>query len=184
MGEDAGRGFGPHKKAYPAEKWCKQDNDALYISVKALSIAWGNDKRYWRLTDVPEGIENDQSAELLQVNWLDVSCKLDCSKINYFNQPEPKTYEIFWVIKFNVDSFGWHKAPVKFTVVSEGKKWQKAKKLEQFRKDDRLVEIPGGEFTVAPGKNTSVSFGLSETKTNWWKGNIVIAGAKIKPKNE
>ncbi|XP_068655591.1 uncharacterized protein PHLOEM PROTEIN 2-LIKE A4-like [Aristolochia californica] len=187
MSENAGHGSRSHYSALPVDEWSKPHGGALYVSAKAFSIVWGNDLRYWRMIDLPKEeqlLQFNTGAELLQVNWLEVICKLDCSKIkNYFDASESKTYEIFWVIKFNVDAFGWQKAPVKFKGVSNGHHWHRAGNLDHYMKDNHWHEIYGGEFTVEPGKNTEVDFGLFETETDWWKGSIVIAGVKIMPKN-
>ncbi|KAG9438936.1 hypothetical protein H6P81_019101 [Aristolochia fimbriata] len=206
MGESSGQGTGSHYTALPLEDCCKAHEGTLYIPAKALSIVWGNDVRYWRMIHLPKEehyLEFDHAAELVQVNWLEVVCKLEWWKMEksfffFFDVEglEPKTkmtYEISWVIKFNVDAFGWHNAPVKFKVPWEDEEgrvqwWTKEQNLEQYMKKGigkgRWLELPGGEFTVdVCGKSAPVAFGLFETETDWWKGGLVVAGAKIKPKN-
>ncbi|XP_068655890.1 uncharacterized protein PHLOEM PROTEIN 2-LIKE A4-like [Aristolochia californica] len=152
----------------------------------ALNIVWGNDRRYWKWTPPrnQEGPKPQDAAELLQVNWFQVTGRVDCSKIsNFFDFPRSKTYEIFQVVKFNIDAFGWHKVPIKFKVVSDGRCRQRAEKLEAYRRNNnQWHEIKGGEFTVVHGRKGLVDIGMFETESDWWKGGMVLSAVKIKAK--
>ena len=68
------------------------------MDAKALSIAWGNDPRYWRWVD----LENDNKvkvAELIKVNWLEVRGKVPTSVL------EPRVrYQVFFVIMMKYHS--------------------------------------------------------------------------------
>ncbi|KAG9458716.1 hypothetical protein H6P81_003224 [Aristolochia fimbriata] len=188
---------GSHYFGLPVEEHCSIQRegmvDTLFISAKALNIVWGNDRRYWKWTP----LEDQQGyskfrigAELLQVNWIQVTGKLDTGKITKFFHPSrdqvPKTYEIFWVMKFNVDAFGWHNVPIKFKVATDGSQpAQRIENLGVYRKRNNIQwhEIRGGVFTVGHGsKSGNVYFGMFETESVWWKGSMVLAGLKIKPK--
>ncbi|XP_068653975.1 uncharacterized protein PHLOEM PROTEIN 2-LIKE A4-like [Aristolochia californica] len=185
------QGSGSHYCALPVEEYCsiKKEGmvDTLFISARALNIVWGNDRRFWQWTPLhdQQGPTLQLGAELLQVNWVQVSGKLDCLKINnFFHLSQPKTYEIFWVVKFNVDAFGWHNVPIKFKVASDGSQLaQRRENLEPYRKkNNKWHEIRGGEFSFGHGSKGTVYFGMYETESDWWKGSMVLAGVKIKPK--
>ncbi|XP_068657409.1 uncharacterized protein PHLOEM PROTEIN 2-LIKE A4-like [Aristolochia californica] len=160
--------------------------DTLFISAKALNIVWGNDRRYWQWKALHElqGFKPEVGAELEQVNWIQVTGKLDSSKVpEFFSDTRSKTYEIIWVVSFNVDAFGWKRTPIKFKVASGEQLKQRSEKLEPYRKkSSRWHEISGGEFTVGYGRKGLVDFGMYETESDWWKGNMVLAGVKIRPK--
>ncbi|KAG9438932.1 hypothetical protein H6P81_019097 [Aristolochia fimbriata] len=185
---------GSHYSALPVETHYSVRKegkvDTLFISAEALNIVWGNDKRYWQWRPLHEkqGFKLEVAgAELQQVNWIQVNGRLDCSKIsNFFSSTRSKTrYEILWVMKFNADAFGWQTAPIKFKVASDGKQEQRSEKLETYRKkSNQWHEIKGGDFTInnANARKGLVHFGMYETESDWWKGSMVLAGVKIRPK--
>lgn len=96
----------------------------------------------------------------------------------------PTTYQIFWVVKFKVDAFGWHLSPISFGVANAGNKNRTNKLLEDNKnKADVWHEIYGGEFTMSPGSmSTTVEIGMFEVQSDWWKGSMILAGVILKPK--
>ncbi|KAG9438931.1 hypothetical protein H6P81_019096 [Aristolochia fimbriata] len=94
----------------------------------------------------------------------------------YLLPVRPKTYEIFWVVKFNVDAFRWNNVPIKFKVAAAasggGRYKQWSEKLDAYRRRSggQWHEIKGGEFTVSPGGKGLFHFGMFETESDWWKG--------------
>ncbi|XP_060192550.1 protein PHLOEM PROTEIN 2-LIKE A9-like isoform X2 [Lycium barbarum] len=85
---------------------CMKFHIYIYLVVgyivypKALNIVWGNDERFWRLPKY----END-GAELIQVNWLEVTGCID-------NIVEKKSYDIGFTMSLMTDAFGWNDSPV------------------------------------------------------------------------
>ncbi|KAK3041235.1 hypothetical protein RJ639_028495 [Escallonia herrerae] len=60
-----------------------KDSDAsgsCRIPVRALSITWGNDPRYWQWVTLGEdGTQFGEGTMLQQVNWIEVTGKMDLS---------------------------------------------------------------------------------------------------------
>ena len=119
-------------------------------------------------------------ALLVQVNWIEVTGKLP---LLLFRNASAVRYEIYYVVNFRVDSFGWHSAPIKFKVRINGEETENSMILESYReKHGTWHEIPGGEFSVnVDSDEGSVEFGMYEVESSWWKGSMVLVGVKIKP---
>lgn len=118
---------------------------------------------------------------LLQVNWIEVTGKLPI--ISSMAALTPKAYEIFYIVKFRVDAFGWRSVPVKFKVRVNGEEKVKSVMLQLYReKQEEWQEIPGGDFAVPRDTVGTVEFGMFEIESDWWKGGMVLAGIVIKPK--
>lgn len=158
----------------------EKDEQEIRIPAKALNIIWGNDSRFWKWIQLKDkqSLFTD-AAELLQVNWIEVTGKLDFSELH----PQ-KQYEIVYVVRFNVDAFGWHTTPIKFKVTtSDGHVSEVSEILEPYRKiGDVQHEIRGGEFTVPSSGTGQVYFGMYEVNSDWWKGSMILEGVKIKAK--
>ncbi|RWR81931.1 protein PHLOEM PROTEIN 2-LIKE A1 [Cinnamomum micranthum f. kanehirae] len=169
----------PHWTAHTSDHEINEQNNEICISAKALNIIWGNDNRYWQWTSLPHNeINFSVGAELLQVNWIEVTGKLDFSRFKSTGE-----HEIVYLLKFKVDAFGWHSSPIKFKVMtSDGKETVHAEILEHYRKvSDNWHEIRGGKFMVPSGHHGAVHFGMYETESEWWKGSMILGGVKIRP---
>ncbi|XAR56165.1 hypothetical protein NMG60_11036526 [Bertholletia excelsa] len=122
--------------------------DQIIIPARSLNIVWGNDSRYWQWDSIKDvSIKQkgfDEAAVLLQVNWLAVTGKIDPSMAREMKPDQD--YQIFYVIKFRADAFGWHSAPVKFRVRVDGKDAAgQDQLLESCRSghlDDQWLHIP------------------------------------------
>lgn len=144
-----------------------------------------------------------EGAWLVQVNWMEVTGRVPKSKLYKANNQvtntnqATNTFDIFYIIKFRADAFGWHSVPIKFklrlttksaktnnnnnkdTIIEHED--EKSINLEPYReKQDFWHEIPGGQFSVS-NFDGFLEFGMFEVDTAWWKGNLVLAGVKIKP---
>ncbi|KAI5563234.1 hypothetical protein POPTR_015G120300v4 [Populus trichocarpa] len=176
---------GPHWKgdgsSISSDKACPA---TCRVPAKALNIIWGNDPRFWQWIKLSEvetrSVGFDEGARLLQVNWIEVTGKLPSTM---FNVASATKYGVYYVMKFQVDAFGWHSVPIKFKVRLNGQETVKNFVLESYKeKHDVWHEICGGEFTVSKNAAGVVEFGMFEVKSEWWKGGVVLAGIKIKPK--
>ncbi|XP_028759285.1 F-box protein PP2-B11-like [Neltuma alba] len=181
------------------------ETGTIIVPVRALNIIWGNDSRFWRFQDLPRDetmmIGLKESAWLVQVNWIEVTGKVRKSDLH--KEPGSVTkYGIFYIIKFRADAFGWHSVPIKFkfrlTTTSAkqqpqphyhstddnltiDKEDEKSIILEPYReKQEVWHEIPAGQFSVS-NSDGFLEFGMFEVDSAWWKGNMVLAGVKIKP---
>ncbi|KAH9747395.1 hypothetical protein WN944_011859 [Citrus x changshan-huyou] len=176
----------PHWKADGSLVKDQDSSGLIKIPVRALNIIWGNDPRYWQWIKLTE--ENtkllagfEEGSMLLQVNWIEVTGKLPI--ISSMAALTPKAYEIFYIVKFRVDAFGWHSVPVKFKVRVNGEEKVKSVMLQLYReKQEEWQEIPGGDFAVPRDTVGTVEFGMFEIESDWWKGGMVLAGIVIKPK--
>lgn len=155
----------------------------IKVPVKALDITWGNDTRFWQQIDLTDHDTQEigfkEGMLLLQVNWIEVKGNLNITPT------EDTKYEIYYMVKFRVDAFGWHSAPIKFKVRHKGEETHSnITILESYReKHDVWHEIPGGEFSVASKDPVNVEFGIFEVDSDWWKGGMVLGGVKIKAKS-
>ncbi|XP_073100636.1 uncharacterized protein PHLOEM PROTEIN 2-LIKE A4 isoform X2 [Elaeis guineensis] len=151
------------------------------ISAKALDITWGNDERFWQWVGLDESrLKFQEGAELIQVNWVEVKGKLEAAKLS-----PSKTYEVFYIIKFKADAFGWHSSPITFEVKApHGNRNAKTELLEPYRKICNVWhEVHGGEFTLTSNTGANVEFGMSGDGSGWWKGGMILGGIMIKPKS-
>ncbi|KAI8001892.1 F-box protein PP2-B11 [Camellia lanceoleosa] len=93
---DHGSGYSnPHWKADS----CLIKKDPFNVPARGLNIVWGNDSRYWQWNKIKEEerkIQAEEVAVLLQVNWLEVTGKIDLNNSFVAN----KAYTIYYVIKF------------------------------------------------------------------------------------
>ncbi|KAJ8631256.1 hypothetical protein MRB53_024579 [Persea americana] len=172
---------GPHWHAQPLDgDHVIKINQEIHVSPKALNIIWGNDSRYWQWTLLQKNESNfPHGAELLQVNWIEVTGKLDFSHL----RPNEE-YEIVYVLKFKVDAFGWHSCPIKFkATTTDGQATEKSEMLESYRKvSETWHEVSGGEFKVNSTQEGAVHFGMYEIGSDWWKGSMILKEVKIRPK--
>ncbi|KAK3009340.1 hypothetical protein RJ639_013422 [Escallonia herrerae] len=123
-----------------------------------------------------------EGALLQQVNWIEVTGKMD---LTLFRKRVTTTYTIHYIVKFQVDAFGWHSASIKFKVRLNGKEvFCNSMILEPYRvKPNVWQQLPGGEFSVSDSITCgNMEFGMFEVETDWWKGSMVLAGIKINPK--
>ncbi|KAH7679124.1 Phloem protein 2-like protein [Dioscorea alata] len=107
--------------------------------------------------------------ELIQVCWLEVKGILNLEETQHL-LPN-KTYELFYIIKFEVDSFGWDDGQFHFIYL-----------VVCIYKKNKWHKVLGGEFTVGSTMRGNVKFGMYEIETLWWKGGMVLHGLLIEPK--
>ncbi|KAJ8758623.1 hypothetical protein K2173_000344 [Erythroxylum novogranatense] len=178
-----GLGLSPHRES-DGSKPTPLANGTVVVPVNALNIIWGNDQRFWKLIRLSEEDRKStgftEGMQLVQVNWIEVTGKLPKST---FRGASACQFEIYYIVKFQSDAFGWHSIPIKFKVKDNGSETVKKVMFEPYRdKNQAWQEIPGGVFKISSDWNGVVEFGMLEVESNWWKGGIVLGGVKIKPK--
>ncbi|KAJ4827515.1 hypothetical protein Tsubulata_038361, partial [Turnera subulata] len=184
--EDRDGVSGPHWKGDGSSIFDPHHPEVCMIPVRALNIVWGNDPRFWKPIKLSE-LETmftgfNEGVMLLQVNWIEVTGKLSTS--NLMVPPNTKC-EVRYVMKFQVDAFGWHSVPIKFKVSLNGKETLKSVLLEPYKEKHGVWhEISGGEFTF-PGNSTgAVEFVLLEVESSWWKGGMEEGSQYSQPTEE
>ncbi|XP_039127752.1 protein PHLOEM PROTEIN 2-LIKE A9-like [Dioscorea cayenensis subsp. rotundata] len=156
------------------------------ICSKDLKIVWGDDWRFWKQVKIPNGdnkwLKCEDGMELVQVCYLEVTGTLDLDKQEQLSAGN--TYELFYIIKFKIDAFGWQDCPVLLHLVTpNGDKIKKSVNFEDYRKKgEGWYPVLGGEFTVGSPLKGKISFGIHETETPFWKGGIILHGVLIQPK--
>nr|XP_027186920.1 protein PHLOEM PROTEIN 2-LIKE A9-like isoform X1 [Cicer arietinum] len=137
------------------------------ILPKGLNIIWGNDLRYWKITE--------QSAELLQVSWLEVSGKVKVDKGNSY------------LVKFDVtvkeNGFGWDNTDV-LVMAKIGKKGPYKFKAVNLKCGTSGVIIPPNDNQLKievdqHEKDLELHFGLYEVWSGKWKGGLIINKAEV-----
>ncbi|KAJ0980801.1 hypothetical protein J5N97_009056 [Dioscorea zingiberensis] len=131
--------------------------------------------------NIPDG----DAAELVQVNDLEVKGRIDLEHKERFFSPE-KTYEIFYIIKFKSDAFGWDACPISLELTApNGQKIKRSEHFERYTKksSEDWHHVSGGEFNIRSELKGRVEFGMYEIQTSYWKGGMILYGVQIKPKN-
>nr|XP_004233897.1 protein PHLOEM PROTEIN 2-LIKE A9 isoform X3 [Solanum lycopersicum] len=122
------------------------------IHPKSLNIVWGNDKRYWKL---PKDEMDD--AELIQVNWLEVTGCID-----NINITKKTSYNIEFTVSLMADAFGWSDSPVYLMAKwGDNTQWRKVN-LATKTNDKKMISET---ITIIKGKGSNtdkICFGLYE----------------------
>ncbi|KAM3361610.1 protein PHLOEM PROTEIN 2-LIKE A9 [Capsicum galapagoense] len=157
------------KAHYQGNHAFRKTEKGYTVYPKALNIVWGNDKRFWKLP-----IYENDGAELIQVNWLEVTGCID-----NINIAKKTAYDIGFTMSLMNDAFGWNDSPVYLMA-----KWGDN---TQWRKVNMTSEINGKKLipktiTITKGKGTNVDeiyFGLYEVWNKKWKGGLKIHSVNL-----
>ncbi|KAK9152417.1 hypothetical protein Syun_010726 [Stephania yunnanensis] len=154
-----------------------------YVSVmlyaRNLSITWGDDKRYWTWTFMPEPNHPGsliEVAELLSVCWLEAKGEFDASLLM-----SGLTYEVVFTVKLKCDGYGWDDHPVTLKL-EEGNRITECKEKLNNKPKDQWIELNAGTFLNCGCETGMVKFSLFETVGGQWKKGLVIKGVTIRPK--
>ncbi|CAL5186829.1 unnamed protein product [Lathyrus oleraceus] len=154
-----------------------QTSDSKYIDTKVngyeigpkgLNIIWGNDLRYWKITQ-------DEYAELIQVSWLEVSGKVSVER--------GKTYNVKFDVEVKANGFGWENTPV-LVMAKIGKKGSyQYKEVRLACGKAQTIPEDYNNLTVTVGgqeNDLELHFGLYEVWSGKWKGGLIIKKAEVK----
>ena len=151
------------------------------IYARGLTIAWGNDERYWKWTymqDTKCHPVKVEVAELLNVCWLDVSKKFPTQNLT------PKScYEVVFVLKKLKGCQGFENNPVHLKLVLP--KREPIQREEDLSKmpENEWKEIRVGEFSTGCGPCSmtgDMEISMYEHGSHWKKG-IVVNKIIIRP---
>ncbi|KAL1330950.1 hypothetical protein HN51_048190 [Arachis hypogaea] len=157
----------PHHTADPRAIQPVADN--FIIKPTGLNIVWGNDPRYWKVTE--------SEAELIQVSWLEVSGVVKELK-------KGKKYKVEFELNVKRDAFGWDETQV-LVMAKASKTGRYSFKEAKLSGCEGHVTIPSGEplevsFPAAiSDSDANLYFGLYEVWSGRWKGGIQIIKANV-----
>ncbi|XP_057744472.1 protein PHLOEM PROTEIN 2-LIKE A9 [Arachis stenosperma] len=154
----------------------EKDADNYTIKPTGLNIVWGNDPRYWKVTET--------KAELIQVSWLEVSGVVKSLR-------KGKKYKVEFELNVKPGAFGWDETQV-LVMAKAGKSGSysfKVAKLSASGSEVRHVTIPSSEplevsFPAGipdsdANQQPNLYFGLYEVWSGKWKGGIEIIKANV-----
>ncbi|KAK4710673.1 hypothetical protein R3W88_005186 [Solanum pinnatisectum] len=136
-----------------------------FFYPKYLNIVWGNDKRYWKLPKY----EKD-GAELMQVNWLEVTGCID-----NINIAKKTSYNIEFTMSLMTDAFGWSGSPVYLMAKwGDNTQWRKVNLTTDINVNNKM-KSKAITITKGKGNNTDkIYFGLYEVWNKKWKRGLKI----------
>lgn len=165
------------------------------LSATELSIAWGNDQRYWNWPASGDDSRFGVLAELKSVWWFHVWGQFDCRLLS-----ENTQYRVVFVLKFAEDSYGWSGLPISFSVTGPDEPERVSSRVfirqrahrdpndnadSIFYEYGQRLEVVAGEFTVTANENdgaqneSSCQFSMREVKNA--KGGLFLDGVRIEP---
>ncbi|KAK7362503.1 hypothetical protein VNO77_04619 [Canavalia gladiata] len=174
--------FLDHKtKKYWVEKKSNSNCNCFLLYARALSITWGEDKRYWKWVQQNEASGTMiEVAELKMVCWLEVHVKFDTKKLS-----PGIVYQVSFItmLKDKAEPQGWE-LPINVRLVLPGGKKQQHKENLMEKSRESWIEIPVGEFVPSEKEMGEMEISMYEHDGGMWKEGLVIKGVAIKPKNE
>ncbi|XP_050254506.1 F-box protein PP2-B10-like isoform X15 [Quercus robur] len=169
------------------------------LSARELTIAWGDDSRYWRWVSLPES-RFSEIAKLSFVCWFDINGKMSTSMLS------PKTnYAAYLVYKLRSRAHGFkHRLPTAsigttgggevyeqtvglgLPAVEPGQQDQVVLPQQQHtsrpkQRNDGWLEIELGQFFNEGGEADELQFGLKEVKCLSVKSGLIVEGIEIRP---
>ncbi|XP_050254495.1 F-box protein PP2-B10-like isoform X5 [Quercus robur] len=169
------------------------------LSARELTIAWGDDSRYWRWISLPES-RFSEIAKLSFVCWFDINGKMSTSMLS------PKTnYAAYLVYKLRSRAHGFkHRLPTAsigttgggevyeqtvglgLPAVEPGQQDQVVLPQQQHtsrpkQRNDGWLEIELGQFFNEGGEADELQFGLKEVKCLSVKSGLIVEGIEIRP---
>uniref|UniRef100_A0A7N0V7L1 Uncharacterized protein n=1 Tax=Kalanchoe fedtschenkoi TaxID=63787 RepID=A0A7N0V7L1_KALFE len=174
-----------------------EDGRHMMIAAIDLNITWSDTPNYWRWTAVPES--RHAVAELLQVCWLNITGRLDASKLT----PPNVTYAAYLVYKFTIESLwldlppgeayagpvGAENSVSKIYLIPEEKQQAGSERADQYatRRADGWMEVKLGEFVVNGGQEGAdggeVEMGFREV-SGCWKQGLIVRGMEVRPRDD
>nr|XP_023897431.1 F-box protein PP2-B10-like [Quercus suber] len=172
------------------------------LSARELTIAWGDDSRYWRWVSLPES-RFPEVVELNYVALFDISGKMSTSMLS------PKTnYAAYLVYKLTKEAFGFDRPLLRASVGTTGgggvyeqtvglglpavepkqqdqvvlpQQQQQQHTSRPKQRNDGWLEIELGQFFKGRGEADELQFGLKEVKSLSMKNGLIVGGIKIRP---
>ncbi|KAK9937126.1 hypothetical protein M0R45_013938 [Rubus argutus] len=151
----------------------QETDNGFIIRPKGLSIVWGNDERYWKIS---KDMTEEAAAELIQVSWLEVTGSVLLTP--------GESYKLTFKVGMATDAFGWKDIQA-FLMAKVGKKgkykWTRVK-LQQDQKEKFEIPDDSQQLTIEVPRaatDTTLHFGLYEVWSGKWKGGLKIYNAIV-----
>ncbi|VVA95938.1 unnamed protein product [Arabis nemorensis] len=158
------------------------------IAPRALSIVWGDDRRYWQWISLPN-TRFAQVAELIFVWWFDITGKINITLLS-----DETLYAAYLVFKWNDSPYGFRE-PVEASLVLDGTETddvqpsmvslmqnpgsEEGQRAELRR--DGWFEVELGQFFKRRGDMGEIKMSLKETKRPFEKKGLILHGIEIRP---
>ncbi|KAJ3691514.1 hypothetical protein LUZ61_020678 [Rhynchospora tenuis] len=172
------------------------------ISARALSIVWGDDKRYWKWIVLPKNPNSSrfiECAKLKNVCWLEICGNIDSKILT------PDTvYAAYLIFKLARNTFGLCE-PFQRTIITlagnvvsehfvclntrvENPRWDnrplpRRDVILPTERQYGWLEVKLGEFYNEDGIDGEVNISLTEIKGGHWKNGLIVQGIEVRPTN-
>ncbi|KAK0608720.1 hypothetical protein LWI29_035031 [Acer saccharum] len=162
------------------------------VGARRLSIAWGNEPRYWTWIDqrfLPQS-RFAEVAELKYVWWLDVKGRLETKTLS-----SETNYVAYLVFKFANSRHGFESRPMELSVHLEGSESETRRNRRVVldpprnslprpyqRRGDGWMEIEMGEFFSEHGDDGIVVCSLFDFHGGNTEGGLIVEGIELRPK--
>ncbi|NP_001284457.1 protein PHLOEM PROTEIN 2-LIKE A1-like [Cucumis melo] len=157
----------------------KGKGNGYFLLPKSLSIAWIDDRRYWKWIFVELSGKKLEVAELIRVSWLDAR-----GKIKEYMLSPGIVYEVLCHLLLKPGASGWHE-PINFGLTfPDGKTYVNQESLE-CRPRDVWFTVKVGEFKVDDrhGCDSTKEYEFSMyNHGGHWKTEMILKGYEIRPK--
>ncbi|CAM8916133.1 unnamed protein product [Rhodiola kirilowii] len=175
--------------AFEAKSGVSDDGCHMIVAID-LNIVFSETPEHWAWTTVPES--RHAVAELLNVCWLEISCRLDMDKLS----PNTK-YASYLVYKFTEDSDGFSSSPGQAYAGIAGEEntitniylvpeedLSGSEKADQYPKErpDGWMEVELGEYFIDEIETFGeIEMSFKETSGSW-KNGLIVQGIEVRPK--
>ncbi|XP_031255850.1 protein PHLOEM PROTEIN 2-LIKE A1-like [Pistacia vera] len=154
------------------------------IYARGLTIAWGNDERYWKWTymqDTKDHPVEVEVAELVKVCWLDVSKKFPTQ-----NLTPRHNYEVSFVLMKLKGCEGFQNHPVNLKLTLPNQPPMEHKQDLSILPENKWSDVPVDMFSINCCMTGDMEISMYEHGSQWKKGIVVdkiIIRPLVQPQN-
>ncbi|XP_044495745.1 protein PHLOEM PROTEIN 2-LIKE A1-like isoform X1 [Mangifera indica] len=155
--------------------------NAFDIHARDLTIAWGDDPRYWNWTYMLDKqgsctCVQVEVAELLKVCWLDVRGKFPAK-----NLTPGMVYQVSFVLMMKDGEYGFANHPVNFklAIPSYHETIERKEDLSTLPKN-KWTKVRVGEFTTSCNMTGNLEISMFEHNSQW-KSGMIVNEIEIRP---
>ncbi|EOA35585.1 hypothetical protein CARUB_v10020797mg [Capsella rubella] len=168
----------------------KSGNKCYMMAARSLSIAWGDDQRYWHWITLPD-TRFGQVAELIMVWWLEITGKINISLLS-----DDTLYAAYLIFKWNDSPYGFRRLVEASLVLIDTEMTDDVQpslvSLMQIpgteeeapcavMRRDGWYEVELGHLFERRGDMGEIEMSLKETKGPFDKKGLILYGIEIRP---